>query len=85
MRRTDNRWTMRVTEWQAGDGKRRQGRQRIRWRDEIPSYAGKSWNKQAGNIESELCRRIWKHEVIIDSLIDYIICDCIIYQNIFHI
>ena len=34
--------------------------------------------KQARIIERELRRRIWKHEVIFDFLIDYIICDCII-------
>ena len=33
--------------------------------------------KQARIIERELRRRIWKHKVIIDFLIDYIICDCI--------
>ena len=32
-------------------------------------------NKQARIIERELRRCIWKHEVIIDFLIDYIICD----------
>ena len=49
MRRTDNRWTVRVTEWHPRDGKRRQGRQRIRWRDEIRSYAGKAWNRHTGD------------------------------------
>ena len=42
-------------------------------------------NKQARNIERELRRRIWKHKVNIDFLIDYIICefDCIIFYCIF--
>ncbi len=30
MRRRDNRWTMRVTEWQPRNGRRNQGRQRVR-------------------------------------------------------
>ena len=37
-----------------------------------------NFKKQARIIEHELRRRIWKHEVLIDILIDYIICDCII-------
>ncbi len=40
MRRTDNRWTKRVTEWQPRNSKRSQGRQRIRWRDEIAAFTG---------------------------------------------
>ena len=36
------------------------------------------YQKQARIIERKLRRRIWKHEVFIDFLIDYIICDCII-------
>ncbi len=40
MRRMDNRWTKRVTEWQPRNSKRSQGRQRIRWRDEIAAFAG---------------------------------------------
>ncbi len=34
MRRHHNRWTTRVTEWQPRNGRRNQGRQRVRWRDE---------------------------------------------------
>ena len=49
MRRTDNRWTIRVTEWQPRDGKRRQGRQRTRWKDEIRSFAGVAWNRRAAD------------------------------------
>ncbi len=44
MRRRDNRWTTRVTEWQSRDGRRNQGRQRVRWRDEIRAFAGPSWS-----------------------------------------
>ena len=39
----DNRWTVRVTEWQTRYGKRNQGRQRTRWRDEIGGFAGITW------------------------------------------
>ncbi|GFO43775.1 endonuclease-reverse transcriptase [Plakobranchus ocellatus] len=31
----DNRWTLRVTEWQPRNGKRSRGRQARRWRDDI--------------------------------------------------
>ena len=34
--------------------------------------------EKAHIIERKLRRRIWKHEVVIDFRIDYIICDCII-------
>ncbi len=44
MRRRDNRWTARVTEWQPMNGRRNQGRQRVRWRDEISAFAGPSWS-----------------------------------------
>ena len=33
LRRTDNRWTTKVTEWRPGDGMRGRGRQKTRWRD----------------------------------------------------
>ena len=51
MRRRDNRWTVRLTEWQPRDGKRSQGRQRTRWRDEIKRFAGINWTTKA--LESE--------------------------------
>ncbi len=44
MPRCDNRWTTRETEWQPRNGRRNQGRQRVRWRDEIRAFAGPSWN-----------------------------------------
>ena len=45
MRRMDNR----VTQWQAWDGKRMQGRQRTRQRDEIGSIVGVTYNRQAAD------------------------------------
>ena len=49
MRRRDNRWTVRVTEWPPRNGKRRQNRQRTRRKDEIESFAGVTWNRQAAD------------------------------------
>lgn len=43
MRRTDNRWTTRITEWQPREGRRNRGMQKRRWRDEIRKYAGATW------------------------------------------
>ncbi len=51
MRRTDNRWTKRVTEWQPRNSKRSQGRQRIRWRDEIVAFAGVRWSSLTSDRE----------------------------------
>ncbi len=34
-RRTNSRWTLRSSEWQTHTGKRRRGRQKRRWRDEL--------------------------------------------------
>ena len=47
MRQRDNKCSVKVTEWQSRDGIKRQGRQRTRWRDEIESFAGVAWNRQA--------------------------------------
>ncbi len=40
MGRTDNRWTKRAIHWQPRNCKRSQGRQRVRWMDEITAFAG---------------------------------------------
>ncbi len=44
VRRTDNRWTKRVIEWQPRNCKRSQGRQKVRWRNEITAFAGAVWS-----------------------------------------
>ena len=48
MRRQDGRWT-RITEWQPWEGRRSQGRQRRRWRDDIVTFTGQTnwgqWRK----------------------------------------
>ena len=54
-RRTDNRWTQRLTQWQPRDGKRSRGRQRKRWRDDLDKYWGHStWQRVAEE------RHIWR-------------------------
>ena len=47
MRRDDNRWTRRVTEWQPRNGKRTRGRQKSRWRDDLTTYMGPTWTRLA--------------------------------------
>ncbi len=51
MRRRDNRWTTRVTDWQPRNGRRSQGRQRVRWRDEIRAFAELSWSSLTSDRE----------------------------------
>ncbi len=51
MRKTDNRWTKRVTEWQPRNSKRSQERQRIRWRDKIVAFAGIRWSSLTSDRE----------------------------------
>ena len=46
-RMVDNRWTKRMTEWQPRIGKRRRGRQKRRWRDDIDASQGKLWSRTA--------------------------------------
>ena len=56
-RRNDNRWTKRMLEWQPRMGKRRRGRQKRRWRDDITSYIGMTWARVAED------RKVWsEHE-----------------------
>ncbi|KAK3803056.1 hypothetical protein RRG08_027978 [Elysia crispata] len=43
----DNRWTLRVTEWQPRHGKRSRGRQVRRWRDDIVKIKGATWSRDA--------------------------------------
>ncbi|GFN90689.1 endonuclease-reverse transcriptase [Plakobranchus ocellatus] len=43
----DNRWTLRVTEWQPRNGKRSRGRQARRWRDDIVKKKGNTWCRDA--------------------------------------
>ncbi len=52
-RRKDNRWTKRLLEWQPRTGKRRRGRQKTRWRDDITSYIRTTWARVAED------RKVW--------------------------
>ena len=38
MRRSDNRWSKKTTDWTPRGYTRNRGRQRVRWRDDIDSY-----------------------------------------------
>ncbi len=51
MRRRDNRWNTRVTKRQPRNGRRNQGRQRVRLRDEIRAFAGPSWSSLTSDRE----------------------------------
>ena len=53
-RMTDNRWTIRTTEWQPRVGKRSRGRPKKRWRDDITKLVGGTWTRIAKE------RHTWK-------------------------
>ena len=63
-RRSDNRWTKRVTPWRPMDGNRNRERPHLRWRDEIEIYWGRvnrnnardgaTWHQHA-----EACVQLW--------------------------
>ena len=49
-RTVDNRWTKRLTDWQPRTGKRRRGRQKRRWSDDITVYMGTTaWGRSASS------------------------------------
>ena len=63
-RRDDNRWTKRLTEWQPRTGKRRRGRQKRRWRDDLTAYVGTAWSRLAQDrsrwlLHEEGYTRLW--------------------------
>ena len=47
MRRSDNRWTLRITEWIPRESRRSRGRKRRRWSDEIRKFVGVDWHRRA--------------------------------------
>ena len=49
MCQTENKITIRLTKWQHRDGKSKQSRQRMRWRDEIWSFDGVTWNRRTAD------------------------------------
>ena len=48
-RRTDNRWTSRITFWKPRETQRNRGRPRKRWRDDLDSFL-KHWHRVAQNV-----------------------------------
>lgn len=50
-RYTDQRWTLKSTNWRGPPGKRKVGKPQKRWVDEIKKVAGKNWFKTAQNRE----------------------------------
>lgn len=57
MRRRDDRWTKRITEWRPRDGKRSRGRQKTRWRDALPT------NYQRLAQDRGLWRSFWEEAI----------------------
>ena len=50
----DNIWTKRVTEWTPREWKRRHGRPKTRWRDNLIRHLGPAWPRIARD------RRLWR-------------------------
>ena len=48
VRRTDNRWSTRLTQWTPRGHKRKRGRQKTRWRDDLDQFANE-WHQLAIN------------------------------------
>jgi len=46
-RLSDNRWTIRTTEWTPRDWLRKQGRPKTRWRDNLTKLLGPAWSRLA--------------------------------------
>ena len=61
MRGRDNKWTVRVIEWQPKDGKRRQGRQRTKMRHEIRSFVGATRQTDTQTSERIEWRQLGRH------------------------
>lgn len=49
---TDQRWTLETTTWKGPTGKRKRGRPKNRWIDEIITTTGKEWRTKANNRET---------------------------------
>ncbi|CAH2103439.1 unnamed protein product [Euphydryas editha] len=52
IRNKKKKWTTDVTEWCPRDGKRKKGRQKTRWEDDIKKVAGITWQRKARNRET---------------------------------
>ena len=44
---SDNRWTIRVTEWTPREWTRKPGRPKTRWRDDLSRHLGPTWSRTA--------------------------------------
>ena len=42
----ENRWAKRLMEWQTYEGRRRKGRPKMRWSDELMKRLGTTWYKE---------------------------------------
>ena len=49
MRRTDDRWTRRMTEWYPRSSLRRRGRPSRRWDEELVNHCSQQWRRQAAD------------------------------------
>ncbi len=47
IRREENRWEKHIFKWIPYNGKRRKGRPKRRWKDELREYAGILWGRDA--------------------------------------
>ena len=52
----NGRWVKKVTEWWPILGKRKVGRPRRRWRDELCKYAGTNWMATARSQSCDICQ-----------------------------
>ncbi|MFH4979875.1 hypothetical protein AB6A40_006584 [Gnathostoma spinigerum] len=52
VRRDDNRWTYKVTDWIPREGKRPPGRPKIRWDDPVVKLFGQKWKRCARERET---------------------------------
>ncbi|GBP46046.1 hypothetical protein EVAR_24240_1 [Eumeta japonica] len=46
-RKGEDKWSKIITQWYPRDGKRKRGRPRKRWDDDIRQVAGKTWSRVA--------------------------------------
>ncbi len=47
VRRGEHRWEKRIVNWTPREGKRRVGRLKTSWEDEIINYGGVAWRRDA--------------------------------------
>lgn len=57
-RMNDIKWAKRTTEWTPRQGKRRRGKPKRRWRDEIQEVGGRRWMQVAQ--DRRAWRKLWR-------------------------